>query len=130
MTLKIFFCFFLLIFSVTEGIAQSSVQKPWNKNRESIEKILAHNKILKLTPMRDFLRLQGKLPDYTNEVFLAELEGDIKAVFKYDPEERDMYGEVAAYRASQHTGADCVPPTVIRKHGKKNGSLQLYIETT
>lgn len=106
-------------------------QPSWSPNLDfqAIEKRLASEKIVLLIPMRDYLTSLGKKSDFQNQVYLALLESGLKAVFKPDSEEQGMYGEVAAYRASQWMKAFLIPPTVLRRFNAQKGSLQFFVET-
>jgi hypothetical protein len=52
---------------------------------KQIEKKLEDDKIIKLIPMAEFLKLKGKVSDFTNEVYFAELKSGLKAVFTAVP---------------------------------------------
>ena len=87
--------------------------------------------------MDSFLITQKKRVDFDNTVYLLQLKGGVRGVFKPALEPaalRDSYAEVAAFRASHYLGLSFVPPTVLRTlclEGKvMTGSVQLYVNTT
>ena len=97
-----------------------------------LEKVPAHA----YESMGSFLTKQKKLVDFDNTVYLLQLKGGVRGVFKpalKPPVLRDSYAEVAAFRASQYLGLSFVPPTVLRTlclDGKvMTGSVQLYVNT-
>ena len=137
--LKVFFivCVFVDPLSLNGSDAWQShplfklPQPSWTStlNLEEIEQRLRDEKIILLIPMREYLKTQEKTADFDNQVYLVVLESGLKGVFKPDPEHHDMYGEVAAYKASQWMNVRLVPPTVIKSYKKQKGSLQFFIAT-
>lgn len=91
---------------------------------------LNQTKILKIQPMADFLRSQGRVVEFNGEVYLITFDNGKKAVFKAMPEDDiiDAYAEVAAYKTSTILGFPNIPPTVVYKVNDMVGSLQEYIE--
>ncbi len=92
-----------------------------------IEMQLTELPIKSIIEMHVFLTNAGKTVHYTNEVYLAELENGLYAVWKPEDELHDSYAEVAFYRASQKLGMKNVPPTVFKSHRGRRGSLQFFV---
>lgn len=69
-------------------------------------------------------------------VLLLEKDGIIqKAIWKpieglYKGFSENWRWEIAAYRLDKYLGLNMIPPTVERKHLKKQGSLQLWVKAT
>ncbi len=114
-----FFAFFLLL--LYSNSVYSSYETLQLLRTATVENII---------PMREFLQQNSEQIEFDNDVYLVNLKGGTKAVFKPVPRDDlgDAHAEVAAYKASQLLGFPEVPPTIIRKIGNKIGSLQLYIQ--
>lgn len=101
-----------------------------NQTSHATEAALHAARILRATPMREFLESQGKRFTGSSEVFLFELEGGLRAVWKVDGNGKRTDAEITAYRLSEFLGLAIVPPTVRRNYLGRAGSLQLYVATT
>lgn len=112
---------------------------PWDpkQNKAAIIECCSYlesSSIVCIMEMREYLNSVGKIAKYAGEVYIVLLENDMKAVWK--PREKDyecMYAEQAAFQASlwffDYANFHLVPPTVIKKHKDRIGSLQWYVET-
>ena len=96
----------------------------------STQERLVHGNVTSIQPMKEYLKKQGKTSDFYNEVYVVTLDDSMKAVFKPDVEENEMYGEIAAYKASEFTALHRVPPTVKRVINGKKGSLQVFVDSS
>lgn len=118
------------ILSFGQGMVHGASNISSWKNPKIIQ-ALKKSKVVSITPMKEYLQALGKRAEFDGKVFLIQLEGGIKAVFKSFPKDDmgDAFAEVAAYEASLVLGFPYVPPTTIRQVKGMKGSLQLYVET-
>lgn len=108
-------------------------------DNKEIERTLLNGAILQQQPMSDFLNAQKREVNYTKnvfliELFLPELQKNIKAVFKpVDINDQralnEAYGEVVAYQCSLALSFPNIPPTVMREINGQLGSLQFYVDS-
>ena len=99
---------------------------------QNIEEQLKTNTIVKLIDMHKYLKANGKIDHFANEVYLAELENGLLAVFK--PEKdlnaiENCLGELVAYEIDKILGFKLVPPTVLITYEGRFGSLQFFVES-
>lgn len=110
---------------------------PSEGRAQEIVSMLQTAPILSMRPMRELLLQKGMIADFANQVYVVELQGGLKGVFKpsngsvsYISDELDPgVAEVAAYKISQFLGFPLVPPTVLRTIQGERGSLQLYVNS-
>lgn len=110
---------------------------PWEVkgNMEAMEAALNSGTFVEIMDIRKYLTQKDKTARFNGEVYIVLLDNGIKAVFK--PREGDAiaasYAEISAYQASkwlaQHTGRHLVPPTVLKTHRGRTGSLQWFVES-
>ncbi len=112
-----------LLFFLSISIVHAK-QPAW-KNllyNNTIEKTLLEGRIESFFPLK-----KSSHPERT--VFLVIFANGLKAIFK----QRDIFlnqAEVVAYKISNYLNQQLVPPTVIRKIEGKEGSLQLFVESS
>ena len=114
---------FFLSGSMTYGIYYTK-QPVWDRyfDCDTIEAALIEGKIVSIS----FLK---KSSNRERAVFLVMLSNGLKAVFK----QRDSllnYAEVFAYKINRYLDQKLVPPTVIKTIDGKEGSLQLFVESS
>ena len=105
---------------------EAAESHPWAGREAAIEAALRDGEILH----------SEKLGSGITRPYRLELRHDgreLRAIWK--PLDSRRYGEnesfeaeIAAYRLSRALGLDMVPPTVLRRIGRRDGSLQLWIE--
>jgi hypothetical protein len=99
---------------------------PWIGQEEEIEQILRHGEIVASKDVGEGITKPVK-------VTLAYGGRQLDAIWKpldrlADPSGLERYeAEVAAYRLSRHLGLDMVPPTVSRRIGDREGSVQMWV---
>jgi hypothetical protein len=100
-----------------------------NWKSEEIVTGLIDGDVESIITMAEHLGKSSEDAQFTNEVFFVTLKNGIQGVFKpQSGNSLDHFGEVAAYKLSCKLGFSNVPPTVMRKIGEKDGSLQLYVK--
>ena len=113
-------------FSIPAVAQHASPDPPWAGQEEAIEEVLLHGTIVAskeigegiTKPLKVTLQYEGR-----------QLDAVWKALDRHaDPTGLERYeAEVAAYRLSRHLHLDMVPPTVPRRIGTRNGSVQMWV---
>lgn len=104
---------------------------PWHRRIDfaGVEKNLARGEIKTIVAKDVFFSSEGRETPGTQEAFVVTFADGSRAIWKPEKKLRNSYAEKAAYDLSKLIGLPLVPPTVIRKIGEREGSLQFWIES-
>lgn len=130
------FCFFHLPLYATSSSTISSSRtsrtstqsKCWNDvNFKNVERALLLSPVLKIVSIEEHLNI--KLSPFSSDIFILFLKNGLKAVFKPNRSNQNLYSAIFSYRFSQFMGWKLVPPTILRTVNGKKGSLQLFVDS-